>query len=375
MKKIITIIGARPQIIKAAAISRAINRHFSTDLNERIVHTGQHYDENMSATFFNEMGIPLPDYQLNAGSGSHGLQTARMLEAIEKVLITEQPNGVLVYGDTNSTLAAAIAASKMHIPVIHVEAGLRSFNKSMPEEINRIACDHTSTLMFCPTEVAITNLKHEGFDTSSSKPYSIDKPGIYHCGDVMYDNALWFAQKAEDKRKWMQDQGLEEGKFILATIHRDHNTDDPEKLGGIFRGLSAIASAHQLKIAVPVHPRTQKALKNAGIHVGEEIVLLPPCSFLEMVLLEKTCVAVVTDSGGVQKEAYFFRKPCLIMRPQTEWVELVKNGNALLSETNEMQMLRGIELLLTKKDYTWPAIFGDGQAAEFICRKILELFE
>ncbi|MFH0895434.1 MAG: UDP-N-acetylglucosamine 2-epimerase (non-hydrolyzing) [Bacteroidota bacterium] len=289
MITIVTIIGARPQIIKAAAISRAIAAHYSSRIREIIVHTGQHYDENMSGVFFEELGIPRPDYNLNVGSGSHGIQTAEMIRGIEEILLKEKPNCLLVYGDTNSTLAGAIAASKIHVPIVHVEAGLRSFNKSMPEEINRILCDHCSTLLFSPTSTGLKNLKKEGFASNNKPPYSSDNPKTFHCGDVMYDNSLYFAEVAEKKNKIAENEN-----FILCTIHRDNNTDVPERLQSIFRALIRIISDHQMHVYLPIHPRTAKMLDaNLGealhhiVKNEKRLHLIPPASFLDMIALEK----------------------------------------------------------------------------------------
>ncbi|MBL7898496.1 MAG: UDP-N-acetylglucosamine 2-epimerase (non-hydrolyzing), partial [Crocinitomicaceae bacterium] len=256
--KIITIIGARPQIIKAAAISRAIRNSFAQQIQEIIVHTGQHYDENMSEVFFDELQIPRPDYNLNVGSGNHGKQTAKMLEGIEEIILREKPNAVLVYGDTNSTVAGGLAASKMLVPLIHIEAGLRSFNKSMPEEINRIVCDNMSTLLFSPTRQGVENLKKEGFNLNAVSPYSIDNPKVYHCGDIMFDNSLYFSDLA-DKKTILKELNLTPG-FILATIHRNANTDDAGRLSAIFEALAEISSANQIQIILPLHPRTKKMM-------------------------------------------------------------------------------------------------------------------
>lgn len=379
MKKIITIIGARPQIIKAAAISRTISNAFSSSLREILVHTGQHYDQQMSETFFLELGIPKPDYNLAVGSGNHGEQTAKMLSGIEEVIFKESPDAVLVYGDTNSTLAGAMAASKLHIPVVHVEAGLRSFNKRMPEEVNRIACDHVSTLLFCPTHEAIKNLRQEGFKENHEGKADIDTPKIYHCGDIMYDNSLHFASKADQESNLLSELGLLPNQYILATIHRDSNTDIQEHLLSIFKGLIRVSAHAQKKIVLPLHPRTKKKIEELNdpfvkqvLESSESIVLIPPASFLDMIALEKNCSMVITDSGGVQKEAYFFQKPCIILREQTEWVELVRAGNALLAGWNSDAIEKCYLELSGKKEYNWPSFFGDGRAAHFICERLLQ---
>jgi len=242
MINLLTIIGARPQIIKAAALSRAIRNHFSNRITETIIHTGQHYDQNMSQVFFEEMEIPNPDINLNVGSDSHAKQTALMIEKLEEILIEKKPNYVILYGDTNSTLAGSVAASKLQIPIVHIEAGLRSFNKSMPEEINRIVCDHTSTLLFTPTKAGLDNLINEGYNVEAKSPYTADNPGIFHCGDIMYDNSIYFAKIAEKKSDILQKHNLTKGEFILGTIHRDNNTDDPKRLDAIFKALQSISS-------------------------------------------------------------------------------------------------------------------------------------
>ena len=378
MIKLITIIGARPQIIKAAAFSRAIKNSFSSKIQEIIVHTGQHYDENMSKVFFEELGIPQPNYNLNVGSASHGKQTAKMISGIEEILIKEKPHGIVLYGDTNSTLAGGIAASKIHIPVIHIEAGLRSFNKAMPEEINRIMCDHVSTLLFSPTKTGYENLIKEGFRVNNQGPYTIDNPKIYSCGDVMYDNSLFFSELADIKTSILKDHNLENGNYLLVTIHRNNNTDDPTRLSSIFRALNKITLDFNIKIVLPLHPRTanllQKNLEDGLFEVissNNKIKILPPASFLEMIALEKNSKLILTDSGGVQKEAYFFKKPCVVLRSETEWVELVNNGNTIISDADENKIINSYKLLTDKSIYTYPQIFGDGRAAEFICNELV----
>ena len=379
IKKIITVIGARPQIIKAAAISRAISSHYSDQLEEFIVHTGQHYDENMSEVFFNELGIPKPAFNLNVGSGSHGAMTAKMMDGLESLFQTEKPDAVLVYGDTNSTLAAALAAAKIHIPVIHVEAGLRSFNKSMPEELNRIACDHMSSLLFSPTKAGMDNLKNEGFDLTPSKKAHIDRPNIYHCGDVMYDNSLFFSELSEEKSTVLAENNLTKNQFVLCTIHRDTNTDDAKNLHAIFSALLQIQQESNLDILLPLHPRTKKKMEEllspelqAQMSASNGFKIIPPAGFLDIIALEKNARIIVTDSGGLQKEAFFFKTPCVILREQTEWIEIVENGNARLAGSNQELIVRSSREMLEKTDFTYPNLFGDGAAASFICQKIME---
>lgn len=379
MIKIVTIIGARPQIIKAAALSRAIKNNFSDSIKEIIVHTGQHYDENMSQVFFDELGIPEPNYNLNVGSGSHGKQTATMISGIEEILLQEKPNAIVLYGDTNSTLAGAIASSKIHVPVVHIEAGLRSFNKAMPEEVNRIMCDHVSTLLFSPTKTGFQNLLNEGFKADIKKPYNANNPKIYHSGDVMFDNSLHFSKIAEQKTTILEKHKLEKNKFILATIHRNNNTDEPIRLNALFNALYKISEHHQLDVLLPLHPRTAKLLEfnlEADLHQkiksSKHFKIIPPVSFLEMIALEKNCNIVMTDSGGVQKEAFYFEKPCVILRPETEWVELVECGTAIITDADEQKIIDAFKTLTSKKDMKFPRLYGDGKAAEFICSEILE---
>lgn len=364
--KIVTIIGARPQIIKAAALSRAIKEHYADRIQEVIVHTGQHYDDNMSQVFFDELEIPHPDYNLHVGSSSHGMQTAKMIEGIEKILTDEKPDCIVLYGDTNSTLAGAVAASKIHIPVIHIEAGLRSFNKSMPEEINRIVCDHCSTLLFTPTKAGFDNLAREGFKTNNEGPYGIDNPKVYHCGDIMYDNSLHFSKIANQKSNLLKQLRLEGKPFVLATLHRDSNTDNPERLNAILEAFADLSK--EITVVLPMHPRTRK---HAAHFHADNVVVIDPVSFLEMIQLEQHARLVLTDSGGVQKESYFFKKPCVILRHETEWVEVVATGAATLADADKDKILNASRRYLQQPPVVFPEIFGDGHAAEFILEKTL----
>lgn len=377
--KIVTIIGARPQIIKAAALSRAIKEHFSGKINEIIVHTGQHYDENMSQVFFDELGIPQPNYNLNVGSGSHGKQTAAMITGIEEILLKEKPNAIVLYGDTNSTLAGAVAASKIHVPVVHIEAGLRSFNKAMPEEVNRIMCDHVSSLLFSPTITGYNNLVKEGFKEKNEPPYSANNPKIYHSGDVMYDNSMHFANIAEKKTDILVKNKLQQGKFILATIHRNNNTDEPLRLNALFKSLNDISHENGLDVILPLHPRTSKLLETnldptllKDIRSNTKFKILAPASFLEMIALEKNCALVMTDSGGVQKEAFYFEKPCIILRPETEWVELVECGAAIVTDADEKRIKEAFKKLFSATNLTYPKFYGNAKAAQFICSEMLK---
>lgn len=324
MKKIVTILGARPQFIKAAAVSNTLRTGFT----EILVHTGQHYDANMSDVFFEELNIPKPNYHLNIGSGNHGAQTGAMLIEIEKVLLNEKPDFVLVYGDTNSTLAGAVAASKLLIPVIHVEAGLRSFNKAMPEEQNRIMTDHVSSILFVPTQTAIDNLRNEGITK-----------GVVNVGDVMYDAILHFSGIAETTSRILDTTGVERGKYILCTIHRAENTNTIERLRNIIDALNASGQ----KIVLPLHPRTQKYMAEYGLKLSGNIHLIEPVGYLDMVMLEKHAAKIVTDSGGVQKEAYFLHKPCITLRDETEWVETVKAGWNVICGADRQKIMDAIQ--------------------------------
>ena len=335
----------------------------------------------MSDVFFKEMEIPKEDYNLHAGSGSHGKQTAVMLAGIEELLLKEKPDCIILYGDTNSTLAGAIAAAKIHIPIVHIEAGLRSFNKSMPEEINRIVCDHCATLLFSPTKTGYNNLIKEGFSKFNKSPYSTDNPKIYHCGDIMYDNAAYFSGIAEKKSTILKQYNLLPNNYILATIHRDNNTDDTNRFSSIFLSLNKISIDNKLKIVLPLHPRTSKALQSNlkkevydAIRSNPDFVLIPPASFFEMIVLEKNCMLVCTDSGGVQKEAFFFKKPCIILRPETEWIELVESGTAILTDVDEKKIINAFVQFRNKKNLSFPPIFGNGHASEFICQEIVRNF-
>lgn len=356
--KIITILGARPQFIKAAAISRAIKEKFPDQIQEIIVHTGQHYDPNMSDSFFEQLSIPEPDYNLKISGGSHGEMTGRMLEAIEKIYMDEKPDWVLVYGDTNSTLAGALAASKLHIPIAHVEAGLRSFNKEMPEEINRILTDHVSTLLFCPTQTAVRHLKNEGITK-----------GVHEVGDVMFDVSLFYQEKARHAQSIHQELNLTHGTYGLVTCHRQENTDSPEKLKNIVGALSRIAE--EMPVVFPVHPRTKKKIESEDLlHVLKNVMLTEPLSFLDMMALEQNARVIITDSGGVQKEAFFCNVPCVTMRDQTEWTETVELGYNRVVGTIQEEIVNAA-ILAKVPEKACAAPYGDGASSEAILQTIL----
>lgn len=361
MIRLLTIVGARPQIIKAAAISRAVRTQFAGQIEERILHTGQHYDDNMSEMFFRELGIPAPDYNLHVGSGSHAEQTGKMMVGIEKVLKDAQYDAVLVYGDTNSTLAAAVSASKLQVPVFHVEAGLRSYNRTMPEEINRVVCDQLSTILFAPTQTAVDNLQKEGVPMRNQK--------VVLSGDVMYDNAMYFSAMADVQSDIIERLGLNNRQFVLATIHRPANTDNPENLKSILRALSDIA-AKGMDVVLPLHPRTKQRLADSGLEVSGNIHIIEPASFFEIIRLEKNAAIVMTDSGGVQKEAFFYGTPCVILRPETEWVEIVDAGAGIIADADYARIMAAYEALVNKP-VQFPTLFGDGHASEKILQEIL----
>lgn len=378
MIRLLTVIGARPQIIKAAAISRAVKNRFADQIEEKILHTGQHYDANMSQVFFDELGIPAPDFNLGVGSGSHGVQTAKMIAGIEEVLTSEHFDGIILYGDTNSTLAGAVAASKIHIPVFHIEAGLRSFNMTMPEEINRIVCDQLSSICFSPTHTGIDNLKREGFFDSPAKFKNGKGRYVVNSGDVMYDNSMYFAQLAEQKSDILTRLGLKPGGFILTTIHRPNNTDEPARLTAIISSLLTITEQEEITLVLPLHPRTKNLLdKNLSKEVYEKLMtsprvkIIPPASFFEIIVLEKNARIVMTDSGGVQKESFFFERPCVILRPETEWVEIVEHGAGIIADANPDRIIDAYKKLVGTAP-TFPPLFGDAHAAEHILAQIIE---
>lgn len=396
--KLLTIIGARPQIIKAAAFSRAVaewnaNHGPEQQVEEVILHTGQHYDDNMSAVFFRELGIPEPDINLHVGSGSHGIQTARMIEGIEAVLQGQQVtgdrrqdtgdfDGVVLYGDTNSTLAGAVAASKIHVPVFHIEAGLRSWNMAMPEEVNRIVCDELSSILFTPTNTGLNNLRHAGFvvngePNTGNKVHFLNGKGQYvvQSGDVMYDNSMYFAQMAEEKSDIIERLHLTPKQFILATIHRPSNTDSAENLTSIFQALLDIAAG--MKVVLPLHPRTRKLLPEKlpmdlleRVKKCNNILLIEPASFFEIIRLERHARVVMTDSGGVQKESFFFSTPCVILRPETEWIEIVNAGAGILADADYHRILAAYNELICREVH-FPPLFGDAHAASHILSEIV----
>ncbi|NVM22262.1 MAG: UDP-N-acetylglucosamine 2-epimerase (non-hydrolyzing) [Desulfobacterales bacterium] len=360
--KILSIIGARPQFIKAAVVSLAIEGHNSSVtsrlslVTEIIVHTGQHYDQNMTHIFFEELEISRPRYHLRIGSGTHGAQTGRMLEAIEQVLLKERPDWVLVYGDTNSTLAGALAAAKLHIPVAHVEAGLRSFNRHMPEEVNRVLTDHASELLFAPSETAVSHLYREG----------VAEHRIHLVGDVMHDAARYYGARAEAKSGILQEMGLRTKDYILGTVHRADNTDDPARLWAIFKGLMHVSD--EMPVVVPLHPRTRAALERDGLleQVSKRIKLIEPVGYLDMLMLEKKARLIATDSGGVQKEAFYFRVPCVVLREETEWIELAESGFSVLAGADSSAIACALDTMKSSGSVRDVSLYGGGHTAQEI---------
>ena len=362
--KIVTVVGARPQFIKAATLSRAIANHNSKPesliIEEKIVHTGQHYDPNMSDNFFEELDIPRPHFHLNIGSGSQGTQTGKMLEKIEDVLQQERPDCLLVYGDTNSTLAGALVAAKLHIPVAHIEAGLRSFNRKMPEEVNRVLCDHVSNWLFCPTQTSVTNLQKEGITK-----------GVEYVGDLMYDGMLYYQKKAS--RSVLDSLSIEPDKYILSTVHRAENTDNPERLKAILQSLEEAAETIG-SVVLALHPRTRKILSEQSFQISDSIQVIEPTPYLETIALLQNAKAIMTDSGGMQKEAFFLQIPCLTLRDETEWVETVNCGSSKLVGADTIKTRQALDQLFSGE---WEPNFsakpyGFGKAADSIVMSLVK---
>jgi UDP-GlcNAc3NAcA epimerase len=352
--KVVTVVGARPQFIKCAPVSRLLRQ----SAHEILVHTGQHYDANMSASFFEQLGIPDPDHNLGAGGGTHGAQTGEMLRGIERILLDEKPDAVLVYGDTNSTLAGALAASKLLIPVAHVEAGLRSFNKAMPEEQNRIVTDHLATLLFCPTQTAIDNLTREGITA-----------GVHLTGDVMYDALIVNAEIASRTSSILGDLGLAPNEYLMATVHRAESTDDPEVLGRLMEAFNRLCERGE-RIVFPVHPRTRPRLAAFTLH--ERISIIDPVAYLDMLQLERNARMILTDSGGVQKEAFWLSTPCVTLRTETEWVETVRTGWNVIAGSDVAAILAAVDQMNVRAGQT-ADVPEDGKASERIVERVLAL--
>lgn len=383
MIKLLTVVGARPQFIKAAAISRSILSHFWEKIEEVTLHTGQHYDPNMSEVFFEELSIPREKYNLKIGSYNHAHQTAKIMMGIDEVVEIEKPDALLLYGDTNSTLAASLVAIKRHIPIIHIEAGVRSYNKEFPEEVNRLICDHVSSVLFVPSDSGMESLKKEGFTFDKNfktKEEILNAPRVFRCGDIMYDNTLFFKDKSDLYfSKLIKHFQIPASNYFLVTAHRPSNVDQPESLENILNFFHFVIDKQHKSIIFPMHPRTKSIIdsnEKLSILLNKPgIFVIPPVSFIEMIALEKNADIVVTDSGGVQKEAYFMEKPCLIMLEETPWVELIASNNARLVGNDYNLLCEGALHYLNQKPTEFEKLYGDGKSANFICEKIIEIFE
>jgi len=375
--KILTVIGARPQIIKSAAISSKIAEAYGDKIKEVVIHTGQHYDSGMSDKFFSELNIPVPQYNLEVGSGKHGKQTATMLDKLEKVMEDEEPDVVLIYGDTNSTLAAAVAASKIHTPVAHIEAGMRSFNKSMPEELNRVLSDHASTFLFCPTDEAVKNLKKEGFTGCDSKP-NLDCPHVSNVGDIMYDNALRYGD-ADSGNRIFSGREFNPGEFMISTLHRASNTRNADQIEGILRAINTSGKEHGLQIILPIHPRAGAILGNRIDSDDwkknyEAICFTDPLGYTDILWSLNHAKLAITDSGGLQKEAAFFHTPSVVLRSETEWVELIEFGLVKLSGTDETSITDSVSAQLNSQAQLPENYYGDGNASGRILDTLVAWF-
>ncbi|MCZ2442263.1 MAG: UDP-N-acetylglucosamine 2-epimerase (non-hydrolyzing) [Flavobacteriales bacterium] len=378
MLRILTVVGARPQFIKASAISRCVKHVFSERIEEKLLHTGQHYDTLLSDIFFQQLGIPAPSFHLQVSSSGHAKQTAEMLLGVEKAILEYNPDVVLLYGDTNSTLAAALAASKLHTPIAHIEAGLRSFDKKMPEEINRIITDHLSTFLYVPTAKAYQNLQREGLTHHTEHPASPDNPVVFNSGDVMYENVLYFLEIAKKTSTISHQLNLNDKKTILCTIHRDFNTDNEQRLKNMLNGLLGIANTFTHSLVIPLHPRTSSMLDKPifsslklSLKTHPRILLTEPVSYFDMLCLVDASDMVITDSGGLQKEAYFLRKPVAVLRNTTEWTEIIESGNGWLTDDDPLLLLNACKQAITLSHENFPLLYGDGNAAQAILNNLL----
>lgn len=378
--KLLTIIGARPQFIKAAALSRTILSYFKDEITEYILHTGQHYDPNMSDIFFEELNIPKPHFHFNFNNTTTKETHNQLVDEIRKVIQQLHPDMVLVYGDTNSTLAGAEAAHLEQVPLAHVEAGLRSYNDQMPEEHNRVQTDQWSQLLFAPTETAISNLTKEGIVNAKNTHDSQFPRLVVQCGDIMYDNSLYFAELSESRKEILKELRVKENQYVLATIHRNFNTDNLVRLISIFDALSEISK--EIPVLLPLHPRTLKSIVNEfeeemldKMEDASNLIIIEPLSFLEITFLEQHAKMIITDSGGVQKEAFFFKKPSLILRPETEWVEIVNSGAALLVDADPERIMEAFHRFSEHPPQKFPPIFGEGDSAHLILETMLQYLE
>jgi UDP-GlcNAc3NAcA epimerase len=367
-KYILTVVGARPQFIKAAAISRCLRKNFS-DIREELIHTGQHFDNAMSQVFFDELGIPAPKVHLSH-QANHALSVGQMIDELHTVFTREKPDGILVYGDTNSTFAAAVAANMLHIPLFHIEAGLRSFNKSMPEELNRIYTDQVATLLFCPTQTALHNLEAEGFDTNVRAPFFQDKPGVFMTGDIMLDNLSHFSQHL--RGSYLEQLQIQQDRFVLLTLHRPQNADNVSRLNAILSGLMEVCSTLDLNLVFPVHPRTLKTLQTLPelfnlLKDHPRVRIIDPLPYLAVLELTKNARFVATDSGGLQKEAHFMNKPVVVLRKETEWTEIIDDNNGVLVDADPIKIKNIPHWLQNEASNSYIPHFGNGKAAVETC--------
>lgn len=372
-KHILTVVGARPQFIKAAAISRCLLKNFS-DIREELIHTGQHFDNAMSQVFFDELGIPAPKQHLTRNA-NEALGMGQMIDELHAVMALEKPDGVLVYGDTNSTFAAAVAANMLQIPLFHIEAGLRSFNKSMPEELNRIYTDQVATLLFCPTHTAINNLEKEGFNTNSRAPFMKDRPGVFLTGDIMLDNVNFFSKQMSGAR--LEQLEVQKDRYMLLTLHRPQNADSHSRLTAILTGLVDVCATLDLSLVFPVHPRTRKTLEATPellnlLKDHPRVRIVEPLSYLAILELTNNAFFVATDSGGLQKEAHFMNKPVVVLRKETEWTEIIEDNNGVLVDADPVKIKRIPHWLQNEASFLFTPHFGNGSAAEETCAIIHE---
>jgi UDP-GlcNAc3NAcA epimerase len=371
--RLLTVAGARPQFIKAAALHRAVACKGGEQVHEMLLHTGQHYDDTMSKVFFDELGLPVPAIHLGVGPGKPAEQFARMTEGIARAIEEVHPDVVVVYGDTTSTLAGAMAAATTRVPLAHVEAGLRSYDRTMPEETNRVLTDHCSTWLFCPTTTAVENLRREGFAIGPVDAPSASRPAVVLAGDIMLDNALHFADTAARRSRILEELGVARGAYLLLTLHRPRNVDNPQRLGTILRCMSELQARHGMPVVFPVHPRTRARIGELhGNKPGTDILAVPPVGFLDMIALLGGARVVLTDSGGLQKEAAFLRKACVVLRDVTEWTELVEHGHAVLADADPLHIAAAVDRWLDAPPPPEPSFYGDGRAATRMLEELLQ---
>lgn len=375
MIKLVSVVGARPQFIKAAALHRAVKKKFSNKIHQVLLHTGQHYDDNMSKIFFEELELPGADYNLGLNNYSPIMQLAKMFMETDDILKDEKPDAVLVYGDTTSTLAGAMAAQKNNLPLLHVEAGMRSFNKDQPEEKNRVMTDHLSSHLFCSTQDAVDHLRSEGIIHHEIKQNNVNEPGVFMVGDLMADNIFYYEEKIKHDAEILSQFGVESKEFFLSTLHRADTADDANKLKTIFEAFEMIATETNLPFIIPIHPRTKNNLpSNLFQSPNLRLKIIEPVSYLNMIALQQNAKLVFTDSGGMQKESFLLKTPCIVLRNETEWTELVQFGNNLLCGTDKEAIYNAFKTQIAKNEFTFPSLYGEGDAAEKVCKIIVQQF-